>query len=224
MSGIAGSFMLVNSGLSVAAPGWWPGISSLNFGLHLEHVHLICFCCFFAGPDSVSPLSCSGEVIYWLHYLQNSISLKGALFFQKYYRVGKQFWLSFCCINVFVGIVVVIVLVQGWKIRATIFVSSNNLRTFNLFFLYFQLTTLISVMIRFFTVVVRQFGSVGIRFCGMLAHNVHFHLIGTVHLNHSALILFRGVWQSVHMCLFPKKPDFFTLSNVVAIWRIKIVQ
>ena len=90
------------------------------------------------------------------------------------HRVDKQFWLSFRSVTVF--IVVGIVFDVGIRVRGigdTVFVSRIILIIFSLFSLFFQQSTLISVMSCFFTVVARWFGSVSIIVCGLLARSVY---------------------------------------------------
>ena len=60
-SGIGGSFgILVVSGLTLAAPEWRRGVSSLMFGLQLGYSHLSCFGHFFVGLGFVLPVFYSG--------------------------------------------------------------------------------------------------------------------------------------------------------------------
>ena len=89
------------------------------------------------------------------------------------HSVGKQFWLSFSFITVFVVIVVVGITVRVRDIGGTVFVSEIILIIFSLFSLFFQQATLISVMSGLFTVVARWLGSVGVGVCGLLAHIVY---------------------------------------------------
>ena len=74
-SKIGGSIgILVDSGLSHAAPEWKRGVSSLTFGLQPERSLLNCFGHLFVGLESVLPAVQSWEVVCSLHLLQNNIS------------------------------------------------------------------------------------------------------------------------------------------------------
>ena len=78
---------------------------------------------------------------------------------------------------------------------------------FSLFFLFSQLTALITVTSRFSTLVECWFGFVSIRVCGMFAHSVEILLI-RISKSVQLKIRYRSVGQSVHMCQYPTDPDF----------------
>ena len=110
-----------------------------------------------------------------MHRLQNSISLWSGLVFHKSHRVGEQFCLSFSFFAAFV--VIVVAVVRNRFIGATVFVSKTALSTVSLFLLFLQLTTLISVMCRFFYSGGTSFWVCRFNVGGMLAHRVDLHLI-----------------------------------------------
>ena len=128
-SRIGGS--LVVSRLSIADPEWIRGIFSLNSGLQPGYFHSSHLSGLFLGPDSVFPVFCAGEVVYWLHWFHSSIFLWSCLPTHMSDGVDNQFWLSFSSVTVFVVVVVVIILVcvVVWVrvIGNTVFVSRNNL-------------------------------------------------------------------------------------------------
>ena len=73
----------------------------------------------------------------------------------------NSFWLSFGSVSVFVVVVrIVDVTVRVRGIGVTVFVSRIMLVTFSLFSLFFQQSTLMSILSWFFTVVARWLGSV----------------------------------------------------------------
>ena len=75
--GIGGIFGISSvSGLSHAAPEWKRGISSLKFGLQLEHSHLSRFGHFSIGLGFVLPVVYFGEAACSLRLLQNNISVE----------------------------------------------------------------------------------------------------------------------------------------------------
>ena len=88
----------------------------------------------------------------------------------------NSFRLSLRSVTLSVVVVVVIIIIVDvavWVrvIGATVYVSEMILSIFSFFSLFFQKGTLISVMSWFFTVMARWFASVGLSFCGLLAHS-----------------------------------------------------
>ena len=105
-------------------------------------------------------------------------SLRSGSFCHMSHSVGKQFLGSFqlCCCFLCLVVVVVIIVDVAVRVRGigvTVSVSRIILINFKLFSLFFQQSTLISVMPWFFTVVTRWFGSVSISFCSILAQSIY---------------------------------------------------
>ena len=111
-------------------------------------------------------VSCSGEGVYWLHWLPKSISLWSGLFFHMSHTLCKQFFSVFL---LYYRFFVIIVVVRNRIIAATVPVSRNILSAVSQLFLSFQLAPLFSVKCSFFTVVAHRYGSVVIRVYGILA-------------------------------------------------------
>ena len=87
----------------------------------------------------------------------------------------NSFWLSFSSVAFLVDVVnVVRFVIWDREIGATFFITRIFFEFFrSVFFLLFHLAVLISIISRFFTVVARWCGSVGVCICSVVAHTIY---------------------------------------------------
>ena len=192
-------FCSVVSPLSVATPHWRRGISSLIFGLQLEHCHSICFGSVCVGPDSVLPVFCSWGVVYWLNWLKVAFLSRVVCFLTR-----LTWWVNNFCgsFTVFIAIVhVIFVVVIDSRDRffsATVFDSGDDFEWLQPAFCVYSGSVI-------------GFGNVQFFFSGGTLVSVcrpsrlqyvcsQCSLVARQELpNYSALISFPDVWQSVRM-------------------------
>ena len=168
--------------LSVTAPEWRRGISSLKFGLQPEHSHLSCFERFSVGFAYVLPVFYSGGrsvrcVCYKVTFLCGVVSSTTGL---TGWEDRSRSCVSLIICIVRVGIVWSFIVGVGVCLSTTIVIVGifGTIRVISgLVFFSFQLTALILIVTWLFAMLASWSGPFRGLLWGLMRHSVYLHFI-----------------------------------------------